>query len=479
MSHARQAPRILIVDDDRALVELVAMRLEANGYEVLQEHGAAAGLARVGRDRVDVVLLDLRLGDGDGMEVLTRMLQRSPQLPVIILTAHGSIETAVEAMRRGAYGFLTKPFHNHELLQKVAHGVESSNLRRQVAGLRRIVGGDDDGGIVGSSEAIERVRALIERLGPTDATVLVLGESGTGKELVARALHATSPRSERPFVAVNCAALPPDLLESTLFGHVRGAFTGATADREGLFGAAHRGTLFLDEIGEASPMVQARLLRVLQERSYTRVGSNKEEKADVRVITATNRDLRAEVAEKRFREDLFFRLHVVPIHVPPLRARGDDVAVLAGLFLDRIAARHGVPAPVLSPESLAALRDHPWPGNVRELANVIEAAVLLASDGVVRPDHLTLQSPAETDVAAARDSAVTAAVATAGLRDPTLPLPPLREAREAFERAYLEAVLERAQGNVTQAAKMAGRNRTDFYDLIGRHHLSPTDFKKD
>ena len=477
MTPMKQPPRVLVVDDDRPLVELLAMRLEANGYDVLQAYGAVAGLARVGRDRVDAVLLDLRLGDGDGLEVLTRIFERAPHMPVIILTAHGSIETAVECMRRGAYGFLTKPFHDHELLQKVAHAVESSILRRQVAGLRRLVGGGDDGGIVGSSQAIDRVRALIERLGPTDATVLVLGESGTGKELVARSLHAVSPRRDRPFVAVNCAALPPDLLESTLFGHVKGAFTGASADREGLFGAAHRGTLFLDEIGEASPMVQARLLRVLQERSYTRVGSNKEEKADVRVITATNRDLRAEVAERRFREDLFFRLHVVPIHAPPLRARADDVTLLAGVFLDRSAARHGMPAPALSPEALAAMRDHPWPGNVRELANVMEAAVLLAVDGVVRPEHLTLQGPAERDEARARDGA--AIVSAAELRDPSKPLPTLREARDAFERAYLEAVLERAQGNVTHAAKMAGRNRTDFYDLLGRHGVSPTDYKKE
>ena len=478
MSPPRPLPRILVIDDDRGLVELLTMRLEAHGYEVLPEYGAAAGLARVGRDRVDAVLLDLRLGDGDGLEVLSHILERSPHTPVIMLTAHASIETAVEAMRRGAYGFLTKPFHDHELLQKVAHGVESASLRRQVAGLRRIVGGADDGGLVGTSEAIAKVRALIERLGPTDATVLVLGESGTGKELVARSLHATSGRRDRPFVAVNCAALPPDLLESTLFGHVKGAFTGAAADRDGLFGAAHRGTLFLDEIGEASPMVQARLLRVLQERSYTRVGSNREEKADVRVVAATNRDLRAEVAEKRFREDLFFRLHVVPIHVPPLRARGGDVALLAGLFVDRIAARHGVPAPTFSGEALAALRDHPWPGNVRELANVIEAAVLLAADGVVRPEHLTLQGPAEAGDEGPRALALTAAAA-AGLRDPSTPLPTLREARDAFERAYLETVLERTQGNVSQAARIAGRNRTDFYDLLGRHELSPTAFKKE
>ncbi len=477
MNRRKIVPRVLLVDDDRELVELLAMRLEANGYEVLSAHSAATGLARIGRDPVDAMLLDLRLGDGDGLDLLPRVLERAPQLPVIILTAHGSIETAVEAMRRGAYGFLTKPFHDHELLQKLAHAVESATLRRQVAGLRRIVGQGDDGAIIGTSSAITRVRALVERLGPTDATVLVLGESGTGKELVARALHRASSRSERPFVAINCGALPPELLESTLFGHTKGSFTGAVSDRDGLFAAAHRGTLFLDEIGEASAMVQTRLLRVLQERRYTRVGSHKEEETDVRIIAATNRDLRAEIAEKRFREDLFFRLHVVPIQVPPLRDRGEDVVLLAGTFLEGAAARHGLPAPAMSESTLAALREHPWPGNVRELSNVMEAAVLLAAEGVVLPEHLPLHGADAGG--AARDATLSAAVAAAGLRDPAKALPTLREARDAFERAYLEAVLERAGGNVTQAAKMAGRNRTDFYDLLGRHGVSPTDFKRE
>ena len=478
MTRAAPPPRVLVIDDDAALAELLVMRLEASGYEVLVAHSAEAGLALIGGAPIDALILDLRLGASNGMDLLPRVRERAPQLPVIILTAHGSIELAVEAMRRGAYGFLTKPFLHHELLQKVAHAVESAGLRRALAGLRRIVGEEsDDAGLVGTSEALQRTRLLIERVGATDATALILGESGTGKELVARALHRLSPRRDRAFIAVNCAALPPDLLESTLFGHVRGAFTGATQDRQGLFGAAHQGALFLDEVGEAPPAVQSRLLRVLQERRYTRVGSNREEAVDVRIIAATNRDLRAEVAERRFREDLFFRLHVVPIHVPPLRERGDDVMLLAGVFLERVAARHGLPVPTLSSEALVALRAHPFPGNVRELANVIEAAVLLATDGVVRPEHLPLHAP-EGEGAPARDDLIAAAVSAAGLRDPARPLPSLREARAAFESAYLMAVLERAGGSITQAARQAGRNRTDFYDLLRRHGLSLADFKR-
>jgi len=467
------------VDDDVDMAELLAMRLVSKGYTVTQEHSVKGALQRVGREPMDVMLLDLRLADGDGMQVLQHTRDRAPHVPVIMITAHGTIDAAVEATKAGAYGFVTKPFHDHDLLQRVAHAVESSTLRREVAGLRRMVGADsaDAPQLVGISDAMVRVRALVSRLGPTDATVLIMGESGTGKEMVARSLHAHSARASGPFVAVNCAALPPDLLESTLFGHVKGAFTGALSDREGLFGAAHTGTLLLDEVGEASPAVQAKLLRVLQERSYVRVGSTREQRTDARILAATNRDLKAEVAEKRFREDLFFRLHVVPIHMAPLRERPEDIPLLAELFLERAAARHRVPVRGLSPEGMAALCEHPFPGNVRELANAVEAAVLLSGDGPVRPEHLPVSSAQEPGVMSARDAAVAAAVSAAGLKDPSRPLPTLRDARDAFERAYLEAVLHRTGGNVTQAARAAGRNRTDLYDLLRRHNLSATDFK--
>jgi DNA-binding NtrC family response regulator len=468
---AKAPPHILFVDDDQHLGELLSMRLESNGYRVTVETTAKAGLARLGSESFDAMILDLRLQDADGLDVLARVQERSPDVAVVILTAHGSIETAVEAMGRGAYGFLTKPFQDHDLLQKLAHAVERSSLKREVADLRRVMGNAEESLLVGISPAICSVREVIGRIAKTNATVLITGESGTGKELAARSLHALSPRSKERFVGVNCAALPPDLLESELFGHVKGAFTGATQDREGLFGAARAGTLFLDEIGEASPAVQVKLLRALEERTYSRVGSTREEDADVRLIAATNRDLGVEVAEKRFREDLFYRLHVVPLEMPPLRSRREDIPVLAELFLERSASRYDLPVPLLSRDALEALLAYTWPGNVRELQHELEAALLLAGSDELRAAHLprvsrALSLPRPTD--AARPFLFPAA---------DEPMPHLKEIRDAFERAYLIEVLRRSGGSAAAAARMAGRNRSDFYDLLRRHGLSPDDFK--
>jgi len=476
-----QKPQILILDDDAELCTLLSMRLEGRGYAVQTAGTAAEGLEKVARDGFDAMVLDLRLPDATGLDVLASVRARKPDLPVIMLTAHGTIETAVAAMQRGAYGFLTKPFHDHELMQKVAHAVENSALRREVAGLRRMVGDSRDHVILGTSPAIARVRDVIERVAPTDVTVLITGESGTGKELAARALHAMSPRRAANFVALNCAAIPRELLESELFGHTRGAFTGATRDREGMFAAAGGSTLFLDEIGDASPEVQAKLLRVLQEKRYTPVGSTVEQKADVRVIAATNRDLRADVSAGRFREDLYFRLHVVPLRMPSLRERPEDVPLLAEVFLERAAARHHLSVPRLTPGAIDALTKHPWPGNVRELGNVIEAALLLARSNELGAEHLGSLTAANDNLTlpmapppAAPTSWLDAALAP--LRDAELP--PLREARDAFERGYLVEILRRCGGNVTAASRMAGRNRTDFYELLKRHGLSPSEFKE-
>jgi two-component system, NtrC family, response regulator GlrR len=474
--------RVLLVDDDKELCELLSIRVEAAGYDVAVEHDVKGALSHVGRERVDAILLDLRLGHEDGFQVLDGVAKRSADVPVIILTAHGTIDLAVEAMRKGAFGFVTKPFHDHDLLQKLGHTVESHRLRREVAGLRRIVGeADERTRLVGVSPTIERVREMVTLVAESETTVLVLGESGTGKELVARSIHALSPRKKGPFVGVNCAGLSSELLESTLFGHKRGAFTGAVSDREGLFGAARKGTLFLDEIGETPLDVQAKLLRVLQERRFVPVGSTVEQEADVRIITATNRDLKQEVAEKRFREDLYYRLHVVPIAVPALRDRREDVTLLAEMFLERAAARAMVPPPRLGSRALSALTAHTWPGNVRELENVMEAAVLLCKDGEIDLEHLPGVGVAlERGIEATSDlSKATARILdTYANSDGPVP-PPLREARDVFERAYLDAVLTRANGSVTVAAKLAGRNRTDFYDLMRRHGRSPQEHKRD
>ncbi|MBX3231293.1 MAG: sigma-54-dependent Fis family transcriptional regulator [Labilithrix sp.] len=470
-------PHVLLVDDDQELCELLSIRIEAAGYRISVEHDVKGALARVGREQFDCVLLDLRLGNENGFDVLDGVAKRSAEMPVIMITAHGTIDLAVEAMKKGATGFVTKPFHDHDLLQKVKQTIEASRMRRELAGLRRLVGAPDDRTrLVGVSPAIERVREMIALVAGSDSTVLILGESGTGKELVARCIRALSSRKDGPFVAVNCAGLSAELLESTLFGHKRGAFTGAVADREGLFGAAKKGTLFLDEIGETPLEVQAKLLRVLQERRYTAVGSTMEQEADVRIIAATNRDLRQEIAEKRFREDLFYRLHVVPIAMPPIRDRADDIPLLAEMFLERAAARMNRPAPKLGQRALAVLTAHPWPGNVRELENVMEAAVLLCRSDELDVNHLpgigTATSPAPagglSDIARGSE-AMFAPYLPASAPAP----PPLREARDAFERAYVHAILKRSGGNVTAAAKLAERNRTDFYDLMRRHGVTP------
>jgi two-component system response regulator GlrR len=483
---AAPRPHILVVDDEPHLCELLAYRLEHHGYRVSTELSARGALEAIEQGGIDAMILDLRLDDADGLEVLTEVQKRSPDVPVVILTAHGTIETAVEAMQRGAYGFLTKPFQDYELLQKLAHAVESGRLKREVAGLRRIVGdASHDSRLVGTSESIAAVRERIARVAPADATVLLLGESGTGKELAARSIHALSPRKARPFIAVNCGALPAELLESELFGHVRGAFTGASRDKDGLFAAAKGGTLLLDEIGEAPHAVQVKLLRVLQEKRFAKVGSSAEEEVDVRIVAATNRDLRAEVSAGRFREDLFYRLHVVPVVMPALRERKDDIPLLAELFLRRAAARYNLPEPHLSSEALRVLLGHSWPGNVRELANVMEGVILLCQDNRIRPHEIAaILSPPARSPASAPASERTEPVAeesaqawSSSLGEPDAPLPPLRAARDSFERAYLVEALRRAGGNVSAAAKLAGRNRTDFHDLLRKHGISAADFK--
>jgi two-component system, NtrC family, response regulator GlrR len=470
-------PHVVVIDDEEDLCVLLSLRLEHHGFRVSTEQTARGGLEILEREVVDAMILDVRLENENGLDMLVEVQNRSLDLPVIVLTAHGSVEAAVEAMSRGAYGFLTKPFDDHELLEKLEHAVERVRLRREVAGLRRMVGATSpETRLLGGSAAIAGVRDIITRIAPSDATVLVLGESGTGKEIAARSIHALSHRRNAPFVAINCGALPPDLLESELFGHRRGAFTGAIRDKDGLFAAAHGGTLFLDEIGDAPASVQVKLLRVLQERSYLPVGETEARTVDVRIIAATNRDLRADVEAGRFRDDLFYRIHVVPIAMPPLRERREDIPLLAELFLTQATAKHGITASHLSSEALHLLMGHDWPGNVRELANVVEGAALLASDGVLRPSHLLAVLPRTAETA---QHSAPAGFPTALAR--MLPsgdvLPPMREAREAFDRAYLEEALRQSGGNVSAAARLAGRARTDFHDLLRRHGIDAGAFR--
>ena len=470
-------PHVLVIDDEQDLCVLLSLRLEHHGFRVTTQQTSKAGLEVLEREVVDAMILDLRLQNENGLDVLAEVQTRSLDLPVIVLTAHGSVESAVEAMRAGAYGFLSKPFDDHELLQKLEHAVERVRLRREVAGLRRMVTtSSDDSRLLGGSASIAAIRDIIARIAPSDATVLVFGESGTGKEVAARCIHNLSNRRNAPFVAINCGALPADLLESELFGHKRGSFTGAVRDKDGLFAAAHGGTLFLDEIGDAPASVQVKLLRVLQERNYLPVGSTEPRAADVRIIAATNRDLRADVEAGRFRDDLFYRIHVVPIAMPPLRERAEDIPLLAELFLTQAAAKHAVQAPHLSSEALQQLMKHAWPGNVRELANVVEGAALLAADGVLRTHHVQAVLPRANEEAT---RSVRLSNGKTALRAVTPPgnLPPMREAREAFDRAYLEEALRRSGGNVSAASRLAGRNRTDFYDLMRRHGIDASAFR--
>jgi len=475
-------PHIVVVDDDEDLCELLTFRLKHHGYRVTTEHTCRGGIEILEREPVDAVLVDLRLDGESGMDLLREVPARSLDLPIIMLTAHGTIRGAVEAIKLGAYGFLTKPFDDHELLLKLGHAIEHVRLRREVDGLRRLVG-DHSGShrLVGTSASIVAVRNLIARVAPADASVLVFGESGTGKELAARNIHALSQRKDAPFVAVNCGALPSDLLESELFGYKRGAFTGALKDKQGLFAAASGGTLFLDEIGDAPPSVQVKLLRVLQERTFTPVGATTPEDADVRIVAATNRDLRAEVEAGRFREDLFYRLHVIPITMPPLRERREDILLLAEVFLARVAIEGRRFRQHLTSEAFEMLIEQDWPGNVRELANVVHGAALLAADAAVQPRHIAAVMPRRPNGTAALGDPTRSLVSRtpkwSAAPDSGSALPPLKAAREQFDRAYLEEALRRAGGNVSAAAKLSGRNRTDFYDLLRRHNIDASAFR--
>ncbi len=373
------APTVLVVDDEPAARFALRRVLEKEPLRVVEAKDGVEALDAVLRETPALVLLDLNMPGLPGLDVLARVRERPDAPPVLILTAHGSERIAVEAMKRGAYDYLAKPYDIDELRLVVRRALETRDLARENARLRRALRVDAGlGELVGESAAMRRVFEVIARVAPLDATVLIEGESGTGKELVARDIHRRSPRAQRPFIALNCAALPEGLVESELFGHERGAFTGAVATRKGKVELAEKGTLFLDEVGEAPPALQAKLLRVLEERRFERVGGAQAIAADVRLIAATNRDLKAGVRAGTFREDLYYRLKVVDVALPPLRARRGDMGLLARHFLEAAAAKYGKALPALAPEALAALAAYPWPGNVRELKHAIEKALILA-----------------------------------------------------------------------------------------------------
>ena len=445
---ASEPGKVLVVDDQRNMRATTAMLLRNAGYQVTEAEDGDSAIQRVAAETFDVVLTDVRMGAVDGMEVLRATVETAPTTQVIVMTAYGTIEAAVEAIRRGAYDYIAKPFKEGELLLRVGKAVDKRRLLGEVSLLRRDFQARYGlGHIVGRSAPLRELLDRVVRVARTDATVLVTGESGTGKELIARALHATSRRAAKPFVPVNCAAITETLLESELFGHVRGAFTGATRARRGLFEEASGGTLFIDEIGETTPGFQAKLLRAIEEGEIRRVGESLPVRVDVRVIAATNQDLKAAVAEKRFREDLFYRLNVVPLRLPPLRERREDVPLLAQHFLEDHARRTGG-RKTLSPAALQKLVEHSWPGNVRELQNMIEQAAALTPQATITETDIRFDGPA----------------AHLGSPGPQT----LAEAIEGAERRAIEAALARCGGELSLVARELAVSSTTLWRKMRR-----------
>ncbi|CAG0978396.1 Transcriptional regulatory protein QseF [Burkholderiales bacterium] len=445
------AAEILLVDDDPDLLKLISLRLSSAGYAVRTADSGEAALAALAVARPAAVISDLRMPGIDGMALFQEIHRVHPALPVIILTAHGTIPDAVAATQRGVFGFLTKPFDSQELLQKVAEAVRVGATEATASGP---ASNEWRGGIITRSQRMDDLLRRAKLVAESDASVLLSGESGTGKELLAKAIHRASRRADKPFVAVNCGAMPEPLLESELFGHAKGAFTGAVNAHKGLFQTADGGSIFLDEIGDMPLALQVKLLRVLQEGEVRPVGSTQSVPVDVRVISATHRDLDAQKASGQFREDLYYRLNVVTLKLPTLSERREDIPLLATHFLRKLAERYKKPVPAIAPEAMALLVAAPWPGNVRQLLNTLEQAVALATTAMIP-----------------------ASLVQTALRDDSGVLMPLEDARRQFERDYLVRLLKITGGNVTQAATLAKRNRTEFYKLLQRHRLEPAMFK--
>jgi len=436
---------ILVVDDEQSLRELLEILLGKAGHEVTAVADAAGALARLAGAAFDLVITDLRLGRESGLDILKAVKASALSTEVVVVTAFATTETAIQAMKAGAYDYVLKPFKVEELKLVVEKALEHRALVAENRALRHRVGEHRPGGeaILGASPAIHEVQELVEKVAPTRTTVLVMGESGTGKEVVARAIHDKGPRRDQPFVAINCGAIPEGLIESELFGHEKGSFTGATVQKQGLFEVAGSGTLFLDEVGELPQVLQVKLLRALQERKIRRVGGSADLMVAARIIAATNRDLAEEVRSGRFREDLFYRLNVIQVRMPPLRERREDLPLFLDHFLDRFAAEVGRPRPSVSPEAQRLLLAYDYPGNVRELANVLERAVTLCDAGVVEPSVLP---PAVRGAAQLPPATSATALPPDGLD--------LQAHLDAIERAILEEALGRTGGVKTEAARL-------------------------
>jgi two-component system, NtrC family, nitrogen regulation response regulator NtrX len=445
---------VLIIDDEASIRESLRMILEYEGYRVEEAEGGKAALAKLGDRIPDAVLLDIKMPEMDGLDLLSAFRERGYEMPVVMITGHGDVETAVEATRRGAYDFLEKPLQRERVLVSLRNATEAHRLHSENRSLRH-----EPDELIGSSAAVRRLRETVEKAAPTPATVLILGESGTGKELVARAIHRQSPRADRAFVQVNCAAIPDELIESELFGHEKGSFTGAVRRQTGKFVVADGGTIFLDEIGDMSPRTQAKVLRVLQNGEVEPVGAEKTVQVDVRVVAATHRNLEEEIAAGSFREDLYYRLAVVPIRTPPLREHLEDLPLLVDYFVRRYAEQANYRAKPFGPEAIEHLKTLPWKGNVRELKNLVERLLILApGDEIERDDVFRATGGARPELS----SSLTA-------------IKTLREFREAAERLFLLQKLDENDWNVTQTASEIDTPRSNLYKKMDQYEIKRED----
>ncbi|TLD41142.1 MAG: sigma-54 dependent DNA-binding response regulator [Candidatus Jettenia ecosi] len=445
---------ILVIDDDPSILEVIQMRLRSFGYRITIAMNGNEAKRALSTISFNLAIVDLRLADENGIELMEEILGSYQKIPVIILTAHGSIETAVEAMRKGAYSYLTKPFNNEELSLHIKNALEKQKLTKEIEHLKNQLGDQHSfRHIIGNNKRMQEIFEQISKIAKTNCTVSIYGESGTGKELIAKAIHHNSNRSKNPFIATNCGAIPESLLENELFGHIRGAYTDAHESKEGLFTQADGGTIFLDEISTTSPALQVKLLRVLQEREIKPVGSTKSIKVNVRVIVASNIDLQKAVNNGTFREDLFYRIHVVPIYIPPLRERKDDIALLATYFMTGFCKLLKKDIKGFTPAAIQRMLLYDWPGNIRELQNKVEHAVIMTNKTLITPEDLF------TDV---------------NLKNT---FNSYKDAKERFEREYVESLLKISKGNVTSASKMAKRYRADIYKLIKKYNINTENYK--
>lgn len=449
--------RILVIDDDQSILQMIKMRMESESFQVSIAMDYENALAKVKDDAFDLALVDLKLNHHSGIELMEKFHQIDPDLPIIILTGQGTIESAVEAMRKGACNYLTKPFDFSELLMQIRDCLDESELsrdvRRQRHSFKETYGFDN---IIAKSEQMQKVMQQVAQAAATDSIVYINGESGTGKELIARNLHLQSSRKKGSYVAINCAAIPENLLESELFGYEKGAFTGAVKRKTGLFAQAHGGTFFLDEISELPLSMQAKLLRVLEDKKIVPLGSTaKAITIDARILAASNKDLAEEVKKGNFREDLFYRIHVISIRIAPLRERKEDIPLLANHFLIKFSKEMHKRIKKFSDDALQKLMHHHWPGNVRELENAVEAAIIMTDHDIITEDMILPTQPSRKKN-----------------------LKSLKVAKKDFEKNYLRQLLELSRGNVSQAARLAGKYRGDFYELLKKYNLKPADFRK-